>query len=79
MTGTQTAFLAVGAVTLAAGAATLLRPSLARHLLKLQPSDAAAYALRIGGAMVAAFGLALIVLTLTVVSTTPAALFQGAV
>lgn len=68
MTGTQAAFIAVGIATLAIGGTTLLRPALVRGLTGMKDSEAATYALRIGGAMVAAFGLALIVLTLTVVT-----------
>lgn len=68
MTGAQTAFVAVGALTLAIGATALLRPAFVRGLVGIEDNDAATYGLRIGGAMVAAFGLALIVLTLTVVT-----------
>lgn len=68
MTGAQVAFLGVGAVTLAIGGTTLVRPGLTRRLLGLKDSEAATYGLRIAGTMVAAFGLALIVLTMTVVT-----------
>ena len=68
MTGAQTAFVVLGAATLAIGATTLLRPAFVRGLVGLKDNEAATYGLRIGGAMVAAFGLALVVLTLTVVT-----------
>ena len=72
MTSANVAFLAAGAVALLIGGTALLRPALARRVLGMRAGDAATYVLRIGGAMIAAFGLALIVLTLSFVTTEPA-------
>ena len=68
MTGTNVAFITVGVLALLAGGTMLARPAIARGLIGLEDSEGATYALRIGGAMVAAFGLDLIVLTVTFVT-----------
>jgi hypothetical protein len=52
--------LIIGIVTLGVGLVTLLRPSITRSLLGMQPSEGATYALRIGGMMLTAFGLVLV-------------------
>ena len=59
-----TLFVLVGAVALAAGVAALVSPALARRLLNLPDGEAATYGLRIGGMMVATFGLILVVFVL---------------
>jgi hypothetical protein len=57
--------LAIGLATLGAGLTTLVRPAAARGLLGLAESAGATYALRIGGMMMAAFGLVLILFVAT--------------
>ncbi len=52
--------LVIGVLTLAVGLVTLLHPSVTRRLLGIADSDAAAYALRISGMMLTAFGLVLV-------------------
>lgn len=49
-----------GIVALLVGSVILLRPSVARRLLRLTDSEPAAYALRMAGAMIGAFGLVLV-------------------
>jgi hypothetical protein len=57
-------FVVVGAVALAAGGTTLARPDVARRLLGVPEGEAATYGLRIGGMMVASFGLILVAFVL---------------
>ena len=52
-------FILIGVPLLLVGLVTLLRPSLVRGLLGMPDSEAASYALRIGGMMIAALGLIL--------------------
>ena len=52
-------FLLIGLPVLLAGLVILLRPGWVRSLLGMPDGDAATYALRIAGMMVAAFGLIL--------------------
>ena len=52
-------FILIGIPVLLAGLAILLRPALVRGLLNMPDSEAATYALRIAGMMIAAFGLLL--------------------
>ena len=52
-------FIIVGLPLLALGLLTLLRPDMIRRLLDMPDTDAATYALRIAGMMIAAFGLVL--------------------
>jgi hypothetical protein len=52
-------FILVGVPLLLAGLVMLVRPGLVRGLLGMPDSEASAYALRIAGMMVAAFGLIL--------------------
>ena len=72
MTGGRLLFVIVGLATMAAGTAALVRPSLIRTLIGLPDAEAAAYVLRIGGMMVATFGLVL-VLFVIVFATAPGA------
>ena len=60
MTTAHLITLIVGIVTLGLGLVTLLQPSVTRRLLGIADGEAATYALRIGGMMVAAFGLVLV-------------------
>ncbi len=64
--------LIIGIVTLGVGLTTLLRPSITRRLLGIGPSEGATYALRMGGMMLAAFGLVL-VLFIAAFTATPGA------
>ena len=52
--------LIVGIVTLGVGLVTLVTPSVTRRLLGIGASEGATYALRIGGMMLTAFGLVLV-------------------
>jgi len=52
-------FILIGVPVLLAGLVILLRPSLIRSLVGMPDSEAATYALRIAGMMIAAFGLIL--------------------
>lgn len=47
----------IGAASGAAGVATLVRPSLARRVIRLPDAEPTTYALRIAGMMLAALGL----------------------
>lgn len=59
MTPANLLFALVGGVALIAGLITLLRPSLVRALLHIQPSEPAQHGLLIAGMMLAAFGILL--------------------
>jgi hypothetical protein len=61
MTGGHLLFVVVGALTMLVGGTALVRPALARQLLHLPEHEATVYGLRIGGMMVATFGLVLLV------------------
>jgi hypothetical protein len=50
-------FILVGVPLLVAGIVTLLRPAWVRAILNMPASEAATYALRIAGMMIAALGL----------------------
>lgn len=52
--------LIIGIVALGIGLVTLLRPSITRSLLGMPAGEGATYALRIGGMMLTAFGLVLV-------------------
>ena len=54
------AFILIGVPLLLAGLVALVRPALVRSLLGIADSEAATYALRIAGMMIAAFGLILV-------------------
>jgi hypothetical protein len=60
MTTAHLITLILGILTLGVGLVTLLQPSVTRRLLGLADSEGATYALRIGGMMIAAFGLVLV-------------------
>jgi hypothetical protein len=60
MTASHTIMLIVGIVALGLGLTTLLRPSITRNLLGMPQHEATTYILRIGGMMVAVFGLVLV-------------------
>ncbi|HEX2803657.1 MAG TPA: hypothetical protein VHN55_06710 [Sphingomicrobium sp.] len=60
MTTAHLITLVIGIVALGVGLTTLVRPAITRRLLGLADSEAATYALRIGGMMMAAFGLVLV-------------------
>ena len=60
MTTAHLITLILGIVALGVGLTTLVRPSITRGLLGLEPSEGATYALRIGGMMLTAFGLVLV-------------------
>ena len=53
------AFILIGLPVLLVGLVTLLKPAVVRRLLGMRDSEAATYALRIAGMMIAAFGLLL--------------------
>jgi hypothetical protein len=53
-------WIIAGVVALLIGGVTLVRPDLVRAPLGLGPSEAATYALRIAGMMLAAFGMLLL-------------------
>ena len=60
MTTAHLIALIVGLVALGIGLTTLFRPSITRSLLGMPAGEAATYALRIGGMMLTAFGLVLV-------------------
>jgi hypothetical protein len=60
MTEAHVIMLVIGVVTLGLGLTTLLRPSITRSLLGMPNHEATIYILRIGGMMVAVFGLVLV-------------------
>ena len=60
MTMSHLIALILGLVTLGVGLTTLVRPSITRSLLGMRSSEGATYALRIGGMMLTAFGLVLV-------------------
>ena len=60
MTEAHVIMLVIGVVTLGLGLTTLLRPSITRSLLGMPDHEATTYILRIGGMMVAVFGLVLV-------------------
>ena len=60
MTNAHVIMLVIGIVTLGLGLTTLLRPSITRSLLGMPDHEATTYILRIGGMMVAVFGLVLV-------------------
>ena len=72
MTTSHTVMLVIGIVALGLGLTTLLRPSITRSLLSMPDHEATSYVLRIGGMMVAVFGLVL-VLFVAAFTATPAA------
>ena len=72
MTNAHVIMLVIGVVTLGLGLTTLLRPSITRSLLGMPDHEATTYILRIGGMMVAVFGLVL-VLFVAAFTATPAA------
>jgi len=72
MTTAHVIMLVIGVVTLGLGLTTLLRPSITRSLLGMPDHEATTYILRIGGMMVAVFGLVL-VLFVAAFTATPAA------
>jgi hypothetical protein len=57
MTRSLALMAGIGAVAGATGVTTLVRPALARRVLRLPDAEAATYALRIAGMMLAALGL----------------------
>ena len=59
MTNANLLVTLVGATFLGAGLVTLLRPSLVRALLRIEPSEPAKQGLLIAGMMLAAFGMLL--------------------
>ena len=60
MTTAHLITLIIGIVALGVGLTTLFRPSITRGLLGIPAGEAATYALRIGGMMLTAFGLVLV-------------------
>ena len=60
MTASHLVMLVIGILALGVGATTLVRPSITRGLLGIRESEPATYALRIGGMMLAVFGLVLV-------------------
>ena len=60
MTTSHLIALVLGLVTLGFGLTTLVRPSITRGLLGMPAGEGATYALRIGGMMLTAFGLVLV-------------------
>jgi hypothetical protein len=60
MTASHSIMLVIGILALGLGATTLLRPSITRNLLGMPQHEATTYVLRMGGMMVAVFGLVLV-------------------
>ena len=60
MTASHSIMLVIGILALGVGLTTLVRPSITRGLLGVAESPASTYGLRIGGMMMAAFGLVLV-------------------
>ena len=60
MTSSHSIMLVIGLLALGFGATTLFRPSITRGLLGIAESEPATYGLRIGGMMLAVFGLVLV-------------------
>ena len=60
MTTSHLIALILGLVTLGVGLTTLVKPSITRTLLGISAGEGATYALRIGGMMLSAFGLVLV-------------------
>jgi hypothetical protein len=73
MTGFHLFTLVLGIAALGLGLTTLLKPSITRALLGLGPSEGATYALRIGGMMLTAFGLVLVLFIAASTGATPVA------
>ena len=78
MTDAHVIMLVLGIVTLGLGLTTLLRPSITRSLLGMPDHEATTYILRIGGMMVAVFGLVL-VLFVAAFTATPGAVHVSGV
>jgi hypothetical protein len=78
MTDAHVIMLVIGIVTLGLGLTTLLRPSITRSLLGMPDHEATTYILRIGGMMVAVFGLVL-VLFVAAFTATPGAVYVSGV
>jgi hypothetical protein len=72
MTSSHLVMLVIGLLALGFGLTTLVRPSITRALLGMPQTDATTYVLRIGGMMVAVFGLVL-VLFVAAFTATPGA------
>jgi uncharacterized protein YjeT (DUF2065 family) len=72
MTTSHSIMLVIGLLALGFGLTTLLRPSVTRRLLGIGESEAATYILRIGGMMLTALGLVL-VLFVAAFTATPGA------
>jgi hypothetical protein len=72
MTAPHTVMLVIGIIALGLGLTTLLRPSITRSLIGMPEHEATTYVLRIGGTMVAVFGLVL-VLFVAAFTATPGA------
>jgi hypothetical protein len=73
MTEAHVIMLVIGVVTLGLGLTTLLRPSITRSLLGMPDHEATTYILRIGGMMVAVFGLVLVLFVAAFTATPGAA------
>jgi hypothetical protein len=73
MTTSHTIMLVIGIVALGLGLTTLLRPSITRSLLGMPDHEATTYILRIGGMMVAVFGLVLVLFVAAFTATPGAA------
>jgi hypothetical protein len=78
MTTGHVIMLIIGVVTLALGLTTLLRPSITRSLLGMPDHEATTYILRIGGMMVAVFGLVLVLFVAAFTATPGAVSLSGA-
>ena len=73
MTTSHLIALIVGLVALGVGLTTLVRPSITRSLLGMPAGEGATYALRIGGMMLTAFGLVLVLFVAALTATPGAA------
>ena len=73
MTASHLVMLIIGILALGVGATTLVRPSITRGLLGIAESEPATYALRIGGMMLAVFGLVLVLFVAAFTATPGAA------
>ena len=78
MTTGHVIMLIIGVLALGLGLTTLLRPSITRSLLGMPDHEATTYILRIGGMMVAVFGLVLVLFVAAFTATPGAVSLSGA-
>ena len=76
MTAAHLVMLVIGIVALGLGLTTLFKPSITRGLLGMPEGEGATYALRIGGMMLAAFGLVLVLFVAAFTASARAATYS---